>query len=80
MAPASGATWLTTSGTPPWESFAVKGRAIDTNVAYTSNGQTRPGVAQAGDGINIYRIDTAVGPEVLTVGLSSTQPIGNCNL
>ena len=58
----------------------MKGLPGDTNVAYTSNGQTRPGVGQVSGGTNAVRVETAVGPEVVIIGPDTTVPIGNCNL
>lgn len=77
-----------TSGAKLWQwqdgtgevGVALKGIPVDTNIAYTSNGLTRPGVSQPNAGINWYNVETATGTEVLAVGSTATQPIGNCNL
>ena len=59
---------------------AMGGLSTDTNVAYTSNGQTRPGASRVVEGVNVFRVETAEGQEVVSVGPASAGPIGNCNL
>jgi len=59
---------------------ALFGRSVDANIPYTSNGQTRPGVARIADGANMYIVTTAVEVEYVQEGPESSQPVGNCNL
>jgi hypothetical protein len=58
----------------------MKGSPGDTNVAYTSNGRTRPGVGQVSGGTNAVRVETAEGAQVVLIGPESAPPVGHCNL
>ena len=52
----------------------------DNSVAYTSNGQTRPGKASSVNGKLIIQVNTAEGLQEVFLGNEFTEAIGNCNL
>jgi hypothetical protein len=75
----SGKLWITQ--TTAGASYTLFGGAGDQNLAYTDNGQTRPGVAQKVSTANVLDFNTETGQDRLLMGSAdTTTPVGNCNL
>ena len=79
QATVSGKLWISQQNSGV--SYELFGAAGDQNVAFTDNGQTRPGVGQKVVVGNVFDFKTESGQERLLMGpAATTDPIGNCNL